>query len=48
MKALLPLRGNPIVWRPPADILDEEGRPIRNQVGEFVFKAPWIGMIRGF
>lgn len=31
-----------------ADVLDEEGRPVRNQVGELVIKAPWIGMTRGF
>jgi acetyl-CoA synthetase len=31
-----------------ADVLDEHGRSIRNQVGELVIKAPWIGMTRGF
>jgi acetyl-CoA synthetase len=31
-----------------ADVFDEEGRPVRNQVGELVIKAPWIGMTRGF
>ena len=31
-----------------ADILDERGQPVRNQVGELVIKAPWIGMTRGF
>jgi acetyl-CoA synthetase len=30
------------------DILDEEGKPVTNQVGELVVKAPWIGMTRGF
>jgi acetyl-CoA synthetase len=29
-------------------VLDEAGRSIRNQVGELVIKAPWIGMTRGF
>ncbi len=31
-----------------ADVFDEDGRPVRNQVGELVIKAPWIGMTRGF
>ena len=31
-----------------ADVFDEEGKPVRNQVGELVVKAPWIGMTRGF
>ena len=31
-----------------AFLFDEDGIPIRNQVGELVIKAPWIGMTRGF
>ncbi|MFX1369002.1 MAG: AMP-binding protein [Promethearchaeota archaeon] len=31
-----------------ADVYDENGKPIRNAVGELVIKAPWIGMTRGF
>ena len=31
-----------------ADVFDEDGHPLRNQVGELVIKAPWIGMTRGF
>ncbi len=31
-----------------ADVFDEDGNSIRNQVGELVIKAPWIGMTRGF
>ena len=31
-----------------ADVFDDNGNPIRNQVGELVIKAPWIGMTRGF
>jgi len=31
-----------------ADIFDEDGKPLRNAVGELVIKAPWIGMTRGF
>ena len=31
-----------------ADVLDEEGKSVVNQVGELVIKTPWIGMTRGF
>jgi len=31
-----------------ADVFNEDGKPVRNQVGELVIKAPWIGMTRGF
>jgi acetyl-CoA synthetase len=31
-----------------ADVFDEDGYPVRDQVGELVIKAPWIGMTRGF
>ncbi|NIV10505.1 MAG: AMP-binding protein, partial [Aliifodinibius sp.] len=31
-----------------ADVLDEDGQSVTNQVGELVIKAPWIGMTRGF
>ena len=31
-----------------ADVVDENGRSIRNAVGELVIRAPWIGMTRGF
>lgn len=31
-----------------ADVVDEDGKSIRNAVGELVIKAPWIGMTRGF
>ncbi len=31
-----------------ADVFDEQGKPVRGQVGELVIKAPWIGMTRGF
>jgi acetyl-CoA synthetase len=31
-----------------ADVVDEDGRPVRNRVGELVVRAPWIGMTRGF
>ncbi len=31
-----------------ADVLDEDGQSVINQVGELVIKTPWIGMTRGF
>jgi acetyl-CoA synthetase len=31
-----------------ADVVDEDGRSVRGQVGELVIRAPWIGMTRGF
>ncbi len=48
---LLPLK--PCAFSAPcpgmdADVVDENGRPVRNVVGELVIKAPWIGMTRGF
>ncbi len=48
---LLPLK--PCAFSAPcpgmaADVVDESGRPVRNQVGELVIRAPWIGMTRGF
>ena len=31
-----------------ADVVDENGKPIRGKVGELVIREPWIGMTRGF
>jgi acetyl-CoA synthetase len=31
-----------------AEVLDEDGRSVINEVGELAIKAPWIGMTRGF
>jgi acetyl-CoA synthetase len=31
-----------------ADCFDEDGRPVRGQVGELVVKSPWPGMTQGF
>ena len=53
------LMGNPLLPLKPcafsgpcpgmaADVVDEQGRSVRNQVGELVIRAPWIGMTRGF
>jgi acetyl-CoA synthetase len=31
-----------------ADVVDEDGTPVRGEVGELVLRKPWIGMTRGF
>jgi acetyl-CoA synthetase len=48
---LTPLKPAAFAGPPPgiaADVVDDAGRPVRNQVGELVVRAPWIGMTRGF
>ncbi|MBL8098757.1 MAG: AMP-binding protein [Anaerolineales bacterium] len=48
---LLPLK--PCAFSAPcpgmnADVVNEDGKPLRDSVGELVIKSPWIGMTRGF
>lgn len=31
-----------------ADVVDEQGSPVRGQVGELIIRKPWPGMTRGF
>ena len=31
-----------------ADVVDENGKSVRSEVGELVIREPWIGMTRGF
>ncbi|HVG71059.1 MAG TPA: AMP-binding protein [Vicinamibacterales bacterium] len=48
---LTPLKPAAFAGPPPgiaADVVDDQGRPVRNEVGELVVRAPWIGMTRGF
>jgi acetyl-CoA synthetase len=48
---ITPLKPAAFAGPPPgiaADVVDEQGRSVRNQVGELVVRAPWIGMTRGF
>jgi acetyl-CoA synthetase len=48
---LMPLKPASFAGPPPgidADVVDDRGQPVRNQVGELVVRAPWIGMTRGF
>jgi acetyl-CoA synthetase len=53
------LMGNPLMPLKPcafpapcpgmaADVVDEQGRSVRETVGELVIRQPWIGMARGF
>ena len=48
---LKPLKPAAFSGPPPgidADVVDDQGRPVRNQVGELVVRAPWMGMTHGF
>ena len=48
---LTPIKPCAFAGPPPgiaADVVDEAGRPVRNQVGELVVRAPWLGMTHGF
>jgi acetyl-CoA synthetase len=48
---LTPIKPCSFAGPPPgiaADVVDDKGQPVRNQVGELVVRAPWIGMTRGF
>ncbi len=31
-----------------AEVVNEEGKPLRGEVGELIVRQPWIGMTRGF
>ena len=48
---LTPMKPCSFAGPPPgiaADVVDDTGRSVRNEVGELVVRAPWIGMTRGF
>ena len=48
---LTPLKPAAFAGPPPgiaADVVDDQGRPVRNRVGELVVRAPWMGMTQGF
>jgi acetyl-CoA synthetase len=32
----------------PADVVDDQGHPVRGAVGELVIRGPWVGMTNGF
>ena len=48
---LTPLKPAAFAGPPPgiaADVVDDQGRPVRNQVGELIVRKPWMGMTHGF
>jgi acetyl-CoA synthetase len=48
---LTPIKPCSFAGPPPgiaADVVDDAGRSVRDQVGELVVRAPWIGMTHGF
>ena len=48
---LTPMKPCSFAGPPPgiaADVVDDAGRSVRNQVGELVVRAPWLGMTHGF
>ena len=48
---LTPIKPCAFAGPPPgiaADVVDEAGQPVRNQVGELVVRGPWMGMTQGF
>ena len=48
---LTPIKPCAFAGPPPgiaADVVDDAGRPVRNQVGELVVRAPWMGMTHSF
>lgn len=48
---ITPLKPAAFAGPPPgiaADVVDDQGHSIRNQVGELVVRAPWMGMTKGF
>jgi acetyl-CoA synthetase len=48
---ITPLKPAAFAGPPPgiaADVVDDSGLAVRNQVGELVIRQPWIGMTRGF
>jgi acetyl-CoA synthetase len=48
IRPLKPCSFNTVVPGMAADVFDETGRPIRNEVGELVLTGVWPGMTRGF
>ncbi|WP_211308238.1 acetate--CoA ligase [Melghirimyces profundicolus] len=48
MKPIVPCSFNGPMPGMDADVVDEEGHPVRGEVGELVVRQPWVGMTRGF
>ncbi|WP_082234077.1 AMP-binding protein [Halobacillus massiliensis] len=48
VKPIQPVTFNAALPGMDADVFDDKGTPLRNEVGELVIKQPWVGMTNGF
>ncbi len=48
LRPIVPCGFNTPVPGMDADVVDAEGKPVRDEVGELVVRQPWVGMTRGF
>lgn len=48
LRPIVPCGFNTPVPGMDADVLDADGNPVRDEVGELVVRQPWVGMTRGF
>ncbi|AKG04846.1 AMP-dependent synthetase [Salimicrobium jeotgali] len=48
VKPIQPVTFNAALPGMDVDVLDDEGRPVVNDVGELVLKQPWVGMTKSF
>ncbi|MCA1009359.1 AMP-binding protein [Halobacillus halophilus] len=48
IKPIQPVTFNAALPGMDADVFDETGDPLKNQVGELVLRKPWVGMTSGF
>ncbi|MCA0983138.1 AMP-binding protein [Halobacillus yeomjeoni] len=48
IKPIQPITFNAALPGMDVGVLDEEGQPLTNEVGELVLKKPWVGMTKGF
>jgi acetyl-CoA synthetase len=48
LRPIVPCGFNTPVPGMDADVVDDAGNPVRDEVGELVVRQPWVGMTRGF
>ncbi len=48
VKPIAPVTFNAALPGMDVEVFDENGEPIRNEVGELVIRKPWVGMTNGF
>ncbi|GGE08255.1 AMP-dependent synthetase [Marinithermofilum abyssi] len=48
MKPIAPCSFNGPMPGMAAEVVDDQNRPVRGEVGELVLRKPWVGMTRGF